>query len=204
MCPGVSECDDDSLILSWWACDGQQTGKLPDKALIITTRHSRVITQYHDVLSEWEQASHHPDDNDDQSDTQCEWTLEAQHWSPIVPMPWAWVSLALGKSWWWRKLNHLLIEDDKEPTHLCYPQWSQSHTMTTGQSLNNPPNISCLLSIVNEISTHAFQTKFEKLSQEIDLNIFIQFILPPNILLSWGFNNFRDELEFSSLLHTNY
>ena len=153
MCPCESR---NVMVTGPSCCHHHQTGKLPDKALIITSRHSRVITPHYHVLCEWKQASYHSDDNDDdQDDTQCEWTLErSSHWL---------------MSSCWRKLNHLLIEDDKEPTHLCYPQWSHSHTMTTRQSLNNPPNTiqlsPVLLSIVSEISTQA-PTKKEKLSQE--------------------------------------
>ena len=98
-------------------------------------------------------------------------TLGSHDWSPHCPDAWDRLSLAHLWSWWWRKLNHLLIEDDKEPTHLCYPQWSRCHTMTTRQSLNNPPNIQLSPATDNEISTHtvSISDKKEKLSQENDL-----------------------------------
>ena len=111
------------------------------------------------------------DDNSDQSDTWCEWPSGLLIGHQTVLMPWDWLSLAHLWSWWWRKLNHLLIEDDKEPTHLCYPQWSRSHTMTTRQSTNNPPNIQLSPATDNEISTHvvSISDKKENLSQENDL-----------------------------------
>ena len=162
-------CRDDSLILPWRAHDWHQTGKLPDKALIISSQHSRVITRYYDVLWDWEQAviTLMSDDNSDQSDTWCEWPSGLLIGHHTVLMPWDRLSLAHLWSWWWRKLNHLLIEDDKEPTHLCYPQWSRSHTMTTRQSTNNPPNIQLSPATDNEISTHAvsISDKKENLSQ---------------------------------------
>ena len=164
MCPCESR---NVMVTGPSCCHHHQTGKLPDKALIITSRHSRVITPHYHVLCEWKHASHHfddYDDDDDQDDTWCEWP-----WSLLIGWCMDTASHWLLSSWW-RKLNHLLIEDDKEPTHLCYPQWSHSHTMTTRQSPNNPPNTiqlssPVLLSIVSEISTQA-PTKKEKLSQE--------------------------------------
>ena len=132
MCPCESR---NVMVTGPSCCHHHQTGKLPDKALIITSRHSRVITPHYHVLCEWKQASHHSDDNDDdQDDTQCEWTLErSSHWL---------------MSSCWRKLNHLLIEDDKEPTHLCYPQWShQPHndntTISEQSAKHHPAVLSC-------------------------------------------------------------
>lgn len=150
------------MTSSWRAHDGHQTGKLPDKAPIISWQHSRLITRYYDVLCGWEQAGHHSGDNGDQSDAQCEWPSALMIGPQTVLMPWDRLSLANLWSWWWRKLNHLLIEDDKEPTHLCYPQWSRSHTMTTRQSLNNPPNIQLSPATDNEISTHAVSISDKK------------------------------------------
>ena len=140
MCP----CESRNVMVTGPSCCHHQTGKLPDKALIITSRHSRVITPHYHVLCEWKHASHHfddYDDDDDQDDTWCEWP-----WSLLIGWCMDTASHWLLSSWW-RKLNHLLIEDDKEPTHLCYPQWShQPHndnTTISEQSAKHHPAVSC-------------------------------------------------------------
>ena len=156
--------------------DGQQTGKLPDKALIITWAafpcnnpvlwcFVRVKTSEPSLRGQWWQWSG--------------WHLVSMNprasslaLRPVL-MPGGCVSLASLESWWWRKLNHLLIEDDKEPTHLCYPQWShQPHNdnrTISEQSAKHRPAVSLHLSMDNEISTHAVSISNKKLSQENDL-----------------------------------
>ena len=122
---------------------GHQTGKLPDKALIITARHSRVITGIMMFC-----ASENKRAITLMTMMMIRMTLGVNDlW--VFSLADAWTPLLIGHwllSSWWRKLNHLLIEDDKEPTHLCYPQWSHrphnDNTTISEQSAKHHPAVS--------------------------------------------------------------
>ena len=143
----------------WWQAHpavimtrGHQTGKLPDKALIITSRHSRVITRHYDVLCEWKQASHHSDDNDDdQDDTRCEWPCwslligwcmdTASHWPlALVLMV---TEVESSPNWRWQRAHASLLSSMESPA----TQWQHDNLRTIRQTPS-----SCLLLSSSQLS----------------------------------------------------
>ena len=118
--------------------DGQQTGKLRDKALIITWAafpcNNLVLWCFVGVKTSEPSLWWH-NDHGDQSDTWCEWTLESHHWlSALVLIGQSLVLMVTevesSPNWRWQRAHASLLSSMESPA----TQWQHNNLRTIRQT----------------------------------------------------------------------
>ncbi len=189
----------------WWQAhpavimtDRHQTGKLPDKALIITSRHSRVITGIMMFCASENKRAitlmTMMTMNGDQDDTRCEWPWSlligwcmdsASHWPlALVLMV---TEVESSPNWRWQRAHASLLSSMESPA----TQWQHDNLRTIRQTPS-----SCLLLSSSQLSMRyrprlaQFQTKKKNFPKRMILperivSSFFLWKLVLTELLSW-------------------